>query len=96
MFCLITAPLTPIPFTPIPFPTWASHNVLPTQYKHELRTISVSDQLTPEALMSLLQLQRVAPPLLLHQSLKEVVVRAHNSWLPGSKRGGANIMSMIR
>lgn len=44
------------------------------QYKHELRTVSMSDQLTPETLMSRLQAQRVAPPLLLHHSLKEVSV----------------------
>ena len=47
----------------------------PSQYQHELRTVHVSEQLTPEALMSRLQAQRLAPPLLLHTSLWEVTVR---------------------
>ena len=54
------------------------------QYKHELRTVSVSDQLTPETLMSRLQAERVAPPLLLHHSLREVSVSSLRPHLPVS------------
>ena len=50
----------------------------PSQYQHELRTVHVSEQLTPEALMSRLQAQRLAPPLLLHTSLWEVTVRGRD------------------
>ncbi|GAX83118.1 hypothetical protein CEUSTIGMA_g10544.t1 [Chlamydomonas eustigma] len=42
------------------------------EYRHELRTILVSEQLSAETLMSKLYAQRAAPPLLVHSSVKEV------------------------
>ena len=56
-----------------------------SQYQHELRTVHVSEQLTPEALMSRLQAQRLAPPLLLHSSLGNVKVRGREK---GEKEKG--------
>ena len=47
----------------------------------------MSEQLTPEALMSRLQAQRLAPPLLLHTSLWDIKVRVRK---PGIKRDGGD------
>lgn len=43
------------------------------EYKHELRAIYVTEQLTLEALLARLQARKPAPPLYLHASLSEVV-----------------------